>query len=816
MTSLTPLQKVLAATADGQQIDEGDGKWRVCCKAHADTDPSLQVTETPSGTVLLTCRTGCSFTAICYAMGLAKEELFHDFGKKKFQTPNQAAKNFKNSKKKKTQRLEGEFEAATYDYRDSTGVLIYQVVRFENPEGKKRFAQRRPDPERQGFHHYNLKGVSPVLYRLPELIAADKSHPVFIPEGEKKVDALRSWGFTATCNSGGAKKWQKGYATYFRGRDVVLLADNDPPNAVTGKSAGREHVEKVKSQLEGIAKSVRFLDLPNLPPKGDIVDWIADGGTKEQFEKLVEDLFSISNSLKRLKVPLMPLQSPPITSPAAPTIQQPIRAIDDPERLAAAFLKLHSIGDAYRHVFWCENWYRWNGRNYEIQSKNEITSELSNFTQREFDNDAAEKLAAFNANDNATGEPPVAKKNTTRVISDVMLRAKAIAGIPDKTSSPSWIHSEPEGFDSRDIVCLKNGILNLRKFVAGEPDYLIPHSPGYFNTFSLPFDFDPSIPQPMEWVRFLEDLWGNDADSIKCLQEFIGLLLTADTSYQKILLIIGPRRSGKGTIARIVEGLIGESNVAGPTLTGLATNFGLQPLIGKTVAIVPDARVSAQMDVSAVTEKLLMISGEDSITFDRKNKEGMTVVLPTRFILMTNEIPRLMDTSNALSGRLITLQMTNSFYGQEDLGLKQRLLKVLPGIFNWAVDGWKRLRENERFTIAKSSEDLMDEMEEISSPMGSFVRDRCITDPAYEIDTNKLYESWKTWCTEQGRDKPGTVNSFGIQLRAVVPGLSKRRPRAGASGADRVHVYVGIKLKPDLPGGESKNPDSQGHFGYKD
>lgn len=832
---MTPLEKILAATSDGPQIQQPDGSWMVCCKAHGDTEPSLHVTEDHQGTVGITCYTGCDWKKICHAMAMTQDELFFDYGQR-----NRTSRNHNGSgsgsgstssscqssfKKKKKNRLPNEFIAATYDYRDSDGVLVYQAVRYENPEGKKRFSQRRPNPEQKGMWIDSVKGVNRVLYRLPELIQADKSLPVFIVEGEKKVEALRNWGYTATCNVGGAGKWLQSYVTYFRGRDVVLMADNDPPNEITGKSTGREHVKKIGSQLNGNAKSVRFLDLPNLPPKGDIVDWIADGGTKERFNELLTELFAASSA------PFDPTSTSPLeasgasgknspgdsssaSSGSSPTPNNPLFAIDDPERLATTFMKLHAIGDANRHILWHSNFYSWNGRHYKLLGKDEITADISNHVQQEFINDAVLKLIEYKANSSGDDKgPPTAKKNSTKLVSDVMQRFKSLAVIPDETPSPAWLHSEPEGFDSAEIVCLKNGILNLRKYTAGEDGYLIPHSPGYFNTFSLPYDFDPNAPQPMEWIRFLEDVWGADVDSIKCLQEFIGLLLVPNTSYQKILLIIGPRRSGKGTIARIIESLIGEANVAGPTLAGLATNFGLQPLVGRPVAIIADARVSGQMDVSSVTEKLLMISGEDAVTIDRKNKEGVTVVLPTRFILMSNEIPRLIDTSNALSGRLITLQMVNSFYGQEDLNLKTRLLKELPGIFNWAIEGWKRLKENERFTIAASSEDLADELEEISSPMGSFVREQCLTDSAYKIETTKLYDAWKSWCADHGRDKPGAMSSFGIQLRAVVPGLRKERPRLGG---DRAQYYVGIKLKPDNFGHQSEKPPSQGEFGYQD
>lgn len=84
-----------------------------------------------------------------------------------------------------------------------------------------------------------------------------------------------------------------------------------------------------------------------------------------------------------------------------------------------------------------------------------------------------------------------------------------------------------------------------------------------------------------------------------------------------MLLLVGPRRSGKGTIGRILTGLIGAANVVGPTTSSLAGPFGLQPLIGKSLAIVSDARFAGE-HVGTVVERLLCISGEDRLTIDRK------------------------------------------------------------------------------------------------------------------------------------------------------------------------------------------------------
>lgn len=155
---------------------------------------------------------------------------------------------------------------ATYDYEDEDGDLLFQVARYE----PKDFRQRRPDG--RGGWIKNIDGVTIVPYRLPTFAGATGT--IYIPEGEKDVEALRRLGFTATCNPMGAGKWPEHFAEHFVGMDVVILPDNDP--------SGRKHADKVARNLAPVAERVRIVELPDLPHKGDVSDWLAAGGTAKQ------------------------------------------------------------------------------------------------------------------------------------------------------------------------------------------------------------------------------------------------------------------------------------------------------------------------------------------------------------------------------------------------------------------------------------------------------------------------------------------------------------------------------------------------------
>ena len=161
---------------------------------------------------------------------------------------------------------------ASYNYKDEAGVLLYQVQRFE----PKQFVQRRPNGD---AWEYKVKGTRKVPYRLPELLEAPVNKPVYIVEGEKDVDRLMELGLVATCNSGGAGKWDKNFAEYLTERTVICIPDNDP--------AGRDHAQKVAQSLRhDTSIKVRILELPNLPEKGDVSDWLEAGGTVDELVKL--------------------------------------------------------------------------------------------------------------------------------------------------------------------------------------------------------------------------------------------------------------------------------------------------------------------------------------------------------------------------------------------------------------------------------------------------------------------------------------------------------------------------------------------------
>ncbi|MFM9850021.1 MAG: AAA family ATPase [Hyphomicrobiaceae bacterium] len=249
-----PSAKEIAKALGGRRHGVG---YRCPCPAHDDKSPSLDIKE-KNGKVLFRCRANCTQNAVLTA--LMERGLWP--------SKNGLANGHSNAQPERV-------ILATYDYVDEGGQLVFQVVRY----APKEFRQRRPNAK--GGWTNNVQGILQVPYRLPELAEAiSKNQPVFVVEGEKDCDSLVKLGIVATCSSGGAGNWRSVHAVCLKDANVVILPDNDEP--------GRKHADAVAMSLQGIARQVRVLALPDLADKGDVSDWILAGGTADQLWQLVD------------------------------------------------------------------------------------------------------------------------------------------------------------------------------------------------------------------------------------------------------------------------------------------------------------------------------------------------------------------------------------------------------------------------------------------------------------------------------------------------------------------------------------------------
>ncbi|MFI0845913.1 phage/plasmid primase, P4 family [Mesorhizobium sp. IMUNJ 23232] len=375
---------------------------------------------------------------------------------------------------------------------------------------------------------------------------------------------------------------------------------------------------------------------------------------------------------------------------------------------------------------------------------------------------------------------------TKAKVANIMDALDACAHTPrDTYAPPCWL--DGDGPRPSEIVACRNGLLHLP---SGQ---LLPSTSRFFTRNALSFDYDATTAEPTHWLEFLASIWPGDAESVATLQEMFGYLLVPDTSLQKIFLLVGPPRSGKGTIGRVLMSLVGDRNACAPAINSLGNPFGLQPLIGKQVAIVSDMRLGRKTDHAALAENLLRISGEDMVTADRKYKEAWTGRLAARFVIITNILPTFADASGALANRFIPLVMTESFCGRENPNLSNQLLLELPGILNWAVAGWKRLKERGYFVPPPAAAEAMADLSDLASPVAAFVREECDLDPQGIVSKLELFDAWRKHGERRGQTHCGTLSTFSRDLLAAFP--KEIKPAKPRQSGERVPSYQGIRLR---------------------
>lgn len=419
---------------------------------------------------------------------------------------------------------------------------------------------------------------------------------------------------------------------------------------------------------------------------------------------------------------------------------------------------------------WQDDFLAWNGSRYQSVSVADIRANVYKLFER-----SGVQLPGRNVVD-----------NTVDAI-------KALTNVPSSVHMPSWLTKNPE-VAVTDLVALRNGLLHLptRK--------LRPHSPLYFSSDAADVAYDPQAPEPVNWLKFLVDVFPDDQESIDSLQQWFGYLITSDTSLQKALICVGPKRCGKGTIARVLRFLLGEHNFTGPSLGQIGKDFGLQGLINAKLAVISDARISGNADLQAISENLLRITGEDAVSVQRKGISNWEGKLLTRFVLMTNILPGIVDGGGAVASRFIVLRFTQSFFGREDHKLTEKLIAELPGILNWALDGLAGLQERGAFIQPVSGMEAVDELVRKTTPILGFITDVLDFDAGAWVPKDELYSYYRQWCLDEGAKHILQKNNFMGEVYANSDGrLTTYSPRVRHTdgGVKPLKAVKGAKIRPE-------------------
>ncbi|MGE5612713.1 MAG: phage/plasmid primase, P4 family [Bacillota bacterium] len=701
---------------------------------------------------------------------------------------------------------------ATYRYNHFDGSPNFKVRRLEdrNGNGRKTFSPQRWDDDKAAYvgGHGALDNVTrtPLNFEHFEDWAGKR---VYLVEGEKACTAITDRGAPAFCFHGGtAGKRMEGWTGYVKvnmqPKIVIVWTDLD--------EAGLKWAIEVRDELkaEGVPAEI-WCNNPEIEgawvPKGDAFEQIASGGQPVKVDKALAAKIRalhpmpvkrtmVERSQRSQTVPENTENtsfSIEVEKADRPTVDVSTGYVGfnpstHPQNAADWWLKHsgHRLVTQGAYVF-----YEYVGDHYRRLSEDELDK-----AQRQFWNG---RLCS--APD--PSKPPVEVKVKRGMIGELIAAISASAlvkvaepGVREVVASQMVdvpVLRHPIGF-----VPFRNGALDI---IDGS---LVPCDPSCFNTWRISADYVPGAwdrADSPQWVKFLESLgWTEDTDEYRLLRQIFGWILSGETRLHKIGLLIGPKRAGKGTILKLIQRLMGDGAV-GFDLGQLDEDFGLQNLLGRTVAIDDDARFDTYS--KRTVGRLLRISSFGISDVNVKNKPRLSTVLPVRMLAATNEAPKFNEASDALAGRFVVLKLTKTFYGAEDPFLDDKLAAEVAGIAKWAVEGYRDLVDNGlAFSETAAGEVVKQDIADMGNQVRLFVEESGLV-----IDTERnaagyyrwrteiatLYTAYESWAQMSG-NRALSRQSFVHDFLTAYPECEKRKAAiAGKRGSSVWHI-LGVRL----------------------
>lgn len=334
-------------------------------------------------------------------------------------------------------------------------------------------------------------------------------------------------------------------------------------------------------------------------------------------------------------------------------------------------------------------------------------------------------------------------------------------------------------------ICFENGILRLKN----EGAELVEHTPEIICFNKKNMDYSEDKGEPTAWLNFLNSSLDGDQDRISLLQEWMGYSLIYGNQFQKILILVGKSRCGKGTIGRVMHQL---NNSVGITLEGLCGDFGLASIADARSAIIGDAHRVRPQNYERAKEVLLSVSGRDMMDINDKHTKIRSQRMETKITMMCNSIPGFSDGADALSNRYLIIPFNKSFAGKEDIYLDAKLDKEMDKIMNWAVKGLYRLLDQQRFTVGKESKKELELLKRKYNQIGAFIEEYCEVGNENVVNAKTAYDAYVRFCMEEDR-KPNTRATFQEKLSLALEDFDVIRD-------NRSTMFKGFGIKDDVFG----------------
>ena len=397
---------------------------------------------------------------------------------------------------------------------------------------------------------------------------------------------------------------------------------------------------------------------------------------------------------------------------------------------------------------------------------------------------------------------------TSRFVNDVITNIKGQALLDFWDEQPPFgTHWEgpKEQICRPRLVVLNNGIVDFDEILTtcdnlspamlqwlGETDGRTPRLYGltseYFCTTMLPFDYQPEADCPL-WEQTLSEILERDGEGdrrIELLQEFVGwAMIPNGINFEKFLVMVGEGSNGKSTLLNVIIELLGRDNVSHVDLSGLREQFMLEPMRGKLANIAADMQRLERADEGMLKK----LTSSDMIQVNRKNKAPMPMKPTGKLLFACNELPPISDRSDGVWRRLIAMPFNKQFRGDQiDVERVAKLLQELPGIFNWALEGARRLYAQGGFTRCQVCEACGLSHRMNSDVFMQFEEDHLQLNPDGQIRCNLLYNAYVNYCGRNGR-VPVNSSQFGQRVLRL-QGVTRVRESTG----ERKTCYRGVAL----------------------
>ena len=634
---------------------------------------------------------------------------------------------------------------ASWQYDDADGNHAYTIERWEpGKRGKRKdYLQRLADGK---------YGKSPdqVMYRLPEVQAAVwAGQRVYVCEGEKAADALRSLGVCATTSAGGSSAsdvWKvPGFAEPLRGAEVILVPDND---AVVVK-----HMWCAGKHLEEVSGQATTIKMPLANDGDDAVEWVATGGDVVALNGLV--------TLVRAREAAA-LEALTDEATAGAAIEKSTMLTDT----ANAEVWVQLFGDRFRWDSTAGDWLGWDGRRWRrdqageaLHSTKAIAKHWLRRISEDEDLDKDERLEML--------------KHAT--VAESLSRRKAILDLA-KAEPGIGVRAGDLDADPWLLNCL-NGVLDLR--TGG----LLPHSPSRLITKLAPVAYDRHAVAP-RFERFLGEILP-DADVRRYLMRVLGYAMTGVVKEHIMPVLWGAAgRNGKGTLVEATFGCLGEYAMPVPTELIVERRQQSHPnlvaqLLGARLCVAAEIKATDRIDEAQVKN----LTGGDSLRARFLGKEFFTFAATHKLLLQTNHKPRA-PADPALFARMRVIPFEVSFVGREDPNLKADLAAERTGILAHLVRScleWQR----DGLGSAKAIDEATNEYREESDPIGQFLEENIVRSDGAKVSAGQMYKEYRAWAELRG-EAPWTLTAFGRDITGR--GLRKQKQSGTV-------FYVGIGMR---------------------